>query len=481
MKAADKRGKMKRADKRAERLWILVAMMFLSFLMSATIVEAGPIGAAWSQIRTFVLSAQFWVNALILFGVGFVLYTLTIGKKMGNDKTTKIVILVVLGVAALIIATKFIAPNGVPQYMWHNEQFRGAAQFFIGPSRPVGACAAPPHSLFRTLFGINPNPPCCGTGAYYRTINGEQVCKQAILRSNENGSGLPAFIIALILFYLLFSAYGKKLGFSNMGSKVGSWMPIILSVILAAMMTNDRITKANLVMIGGWVAVLLIGRSLSKSFQGNNQQQQQMQVGFGFGLAFAFVELIANMLGGSLLGGTYSAGDIGVWTIIKNIIIGVVIGYIYSVIAGGGIFGRIMNRLDARQRRDIDHMIDDEGAFIRPFGRAIPLAGHLPWFQPRRQAQEEVTEAQRLTERFQQIAQMYEQEANRQNPNQMRLMRLQRMLEQLLQRIDETERRDRPAQGNPELPRPTAEEIYQQQIDDGQTRREGGPPERPDV
>ncbi len=368
------RRKIERDRKNSLKLLAVFTMLFMSFVLSSAVVEAGPmdsIKSAWGSVRVYLFSGAFWINAVIIFGVAFLIYSLLLQKHMGGGNANQTVIYIVLIIIAIVVSTKIVDGNGVPQVMWHNQKFRGMAEYFIGPGGPTEPCAAQGHSFFRTFLGITPNPPCCGTGAYYKTIHGDRVCRQAILRINENGSGLPAFIISAILFFLLFSAFGKNLGFD----RTGKWMPIILSLILAAMLANSRVTKNQVVMIGGWVAVLLIGRKLSKSLTGDNDPSGSKKA-MGFALAYAFVNLITSMLGTTLFGRSVEAGDIGLGSIVWGLIIGLVIGYIYSMLTGGG---NLMGKVNAKRRKktqdDIDKLLD-KGRWGQAVKRAIPLIGN---------------------------------------------------------------------------------------------------------
>ncbi|MBW2971465.1 hypothetical protein KY359_00370, partial [Candidatus Woesearchaeota archaeon] len=230
---------------RNKKAMIVLLLALVFFSLSATVAEAAlrdSIRSGWSSIRVYVLSAPFWVNVLILFGVGMVLYTLLLAKSMGSDNSTKAIIYIVLILIAIVIATKFMGDDGKPEYLWRNDQFRNFTRFLIGPKDSLGACPSS-HSGWRALAGLNPNPPCCGTGAYWTLAEGERVCKQAILRTNVAGTGLPALIFAFLAFYLLFGAYGGKLGFDRMGSGGGKWFPIFLSLVLAALIANERVPK----------------------------------------------------------------------------------------------------------------------------------------------------------------------------------------------------------------------------------------------
>ncbi len=397
------------------KIWMLVLFIGLSFFANAVVVEAGPfdsIRTGWSQIRTYILSMQFWINALILFGVLFILFTLLLKKHMGSDKTTMTVMYIIIGVAALIIATKFVV-GGVPQYMWHNEGFRDTTQFLIGPSRPLSPCAAPNPPWWRNIGSSwFSNPPCCGTGAYFKaTADNPAACKQAILRTNTGGSGLPAFIIAGLLFFLLFNGYGKNLGFD----RTGKWMPIILSLILAALLANERVTKNQILTIGGWITVLLIGNKLSKSMSGEKDPKGTKK-GFGFGLAYAFVSLILNMLGTSLWGGTVAAGDVGVASILWNLGIGFMIGFIYSFFAGGGILGKILDERKKKTESDITKLVQS-GKIKEPFLRALPFIGDR--WAPKDNVKKMQGNIEKLTGQLDEIKKLYRLTADEgtRNPN----------------------------------------------------------------
>jgi hypothetical protein len=365
----------------ARKILMLLLLAFVFLSITAEVTEAAAMDSVknlWSKMKNYVLRGAFWINAIIIFGVGFLLYTLLLSNKVGSDTSTKVIMILILILVSTIIATKIVDNNGVPQYLWHNDQFRKFTQFLIGPSAAdaKNACATPvTHSLGKSILGITPNPPCCGTGAYE---NRGGICKQAILRTNENGSGIPALLIGFLAFYLLFSAYGSSLGTS--GSK---WFPITMSIVLAAIVANSRITKNNLIMVAGWVAVLLLSNKLSKSFGGGDEKSKS-KAGLGIGLAIAFVELAANLLGGSLFGGSFAAGDIHAGRIIKIILIGFIAGYIFSNFSS--IFSRITGKLSKEQKEDVQKHIDD-GKYVDPFARDLPGAGRW-WFRPEKEAEE---------------------------------------------------------------------------------------------
>jgi hypothetical protein len=368
------------------KIFIALLLMIVFFSICSNVAEAGALDSvrsAWGSMRTFVFSGKFWVNALIVFAVIFILQLLLLRDMMRDrgDTSTKVIMYILVGVIALVIASKFVGTGGQPEYLWQNEQVRNFVQFLLGPSTPRPACTAEGNSFIRRLFAQDPTPPCCGAGAYLRTVQGERVCRQALLRTNEDGSGLPAFIIAAILFYLLFSGYKKSLGIDSMGDKSSKWFVILLSLILAGMMANQRVTKGQIIMIGGWLAVVLIGSKLSKSLSGKDDPKGEKK-GFGFGLAFAFVQLVANMLGSSLFGGTFE-GEITTFTILKNFILGILVGMAYAAIVGEGIMDNIVSGLRKKQVADVEALtkraVEKGGLlnYFKPFIRAIPLIGRL--------------------------------------------------------------------------------------------------------
>jgi hypothetical protein len=394
--------------------------------VASTVVEAAAmdsVRSAWGSMRVYVLSGPFWINALIVFAGIFLLYTLLLSSKLGgSDNTTKIMMYIVIGIIALVVATKFVDPGtGAPEYIWHNDQFRMFTRFLIGPEQSLGACAAPEHSFWRSLlpFGLGePNPPCCGPGAYFMTAHGRQdVCKQAILRTNDNGVGLPAFIIATILFYLLFASQGKSLGFDSMGASGGKWFPIVLSVVLGAMMANERVAKNNILIIGGWVAFIMLGSKLSKTLggQGGEKDEKGNKKGFGFGLAYALIQLILNMLGTSLWGGSVSAGEIGTGRILFNILIGFAIGWLYSVLTGEkGILGSIMKARREKASKDIEELTK-KGKYGQALLRGLPFIGGR--WAPEDKAEKMRKDVREITDDIDLVRRLYNIRTDQSDPN----------------------------------------------------------------
>jgi len=428
---------MSRGGKDGKSIVPKIAMLLLlSFVLVA--VFSVPAEAAiqdslrsfWSQISVFVKSWQFWVNSFIVFAGLFLLYTLLLSGKVGNDTGKQVMVYIIIIIAALIISSKIVDASGVPEKIWSNERFRSFTQFLIGPAEPLGECGTTDMpSFWKSMTGTTPNPPCCGTGAYTKDIGGKPLCKQAILRTNESGAGLPAFLIASILFFLLFSSFGDKLGFKSMGGKAGEWFPIVLSVLLGALMANERITKSNVIMIGGWVAVLMIGKSLSKSLSDEKDEKGTKKF-LGFALAFAFVQLIANMLGTSLFGGEVTAEDIGAPQIIKNLLVGLVIGGVYSLMAGGsGIFGELRKNLKDKQREDIKKQVND-GKFWAPFMRSLPLIGRF--FKPKKEAAENQRRDEQIMAQINRLSAEYDSERARPHPDIGRMRLLERHINQLV-------------------------------------------------
>ncbi|MBN1543930.1 hypothetical protein JW898_00530 [Candidatus Woesearchaeota archaeon] len=389
-----------------KRMFLLILFAFIFLSISSTFAEAAvrdSIRNGWSHMRTYVLSGPFWINTLIIFAVGFILYTILIAKSMGGgDNSTKIMMYIVLALIAIVIATKFVGANGAPEYIWNNDQFRNFTRFLIGPRESLGACSGS-HSGIRAWLGWEPNPPCCGTGAYFTSAGGQRVCKQAILRTNQNGTGLPALIIGFLALYLLFGAYGSKLGFDRMGSSGGKWFPIMLSLILAAMIANDRIPKNHILMIAGWVAFLLIGNALSKSFAGDDKKSSKK--GLGFGLAYALVQLVLNMLGTSLWGTSVNASDFGSSTVVWNLLIGIGLGYLYSYMSSGnGIWKKVSDELRKKKEKDIEELAK-RGEMRKALLRTIPIFGKH--WSPKDEAEALKKKVKEITEELEMINRLY--------------------------------------------------------------------------
>jgi hypothetical protein len=402
MRARQKSGKGNDVSCTGKKVALLILLVLFMLSITASAAEAsvsGSIKNTWSKMRNYVKSGAFWLNVIVFFAIGFIIYSLTLGKSQ-SDTTQKVMMYLLIGVVAVIIATKIVAENGAPQFIWHNNQFRRFTQFMIGPSTALGDCEAPPHSFWRSLTGIEPNPPCCGDGAYQIMIRGDLVCKQALLRINNNGSGLPALIVSFLLFMLLFSAFGKNLG---MDGDSGKWIKWALTIVLSALVTNQRITKNNLVIIGGWIAFILIGKKLAKSMSGDKDGKGG-KAGFGYGLAFALVQLIANMLGTSLFGGNVNAGEIGFNSIVINIFWGLLIGYAYGALFGEGILGKINEKRRKEKEADVQKLIDD-GKIIKPFLRSLPIIGRF--WRPKDAAAKSKKDIKKVVEELSEIKDLY--------------------------------------------------------------------------
>jgi hypothetical protein len=400
-------------------LILLTALVLMS--LAATIVEASVKDSfknAWGKMKVYVAKAAFWVNAVVVFFGLYILFILLLSEKVGSDTAKQVMMYILIGVVALIISTKFVDNSGTPEYIWKNVKFRDFTQFLIGPTTPLPACnTAQTPSFWKSMSGDTPNVPCCGTGAYKQVVTGKEYCKQALLRTNVQGAGLPAFLIASILFYLLFGGYGDKLGFKNMGGKAGEWFPIILSVLLGGLMANERVSKNDVIMIGGWIAMALLGHSLNKSLSSDKDEKGTKKF-LGYGLAYAFVELLANMLGSSLWGGKVDSSQITAPRILKNIGIGLLVGFGFSILnMGKGTFAKLKENLGKAKEDDIKKDID-EGKYGRAVGRSIPGLG---WLWRRKKAEAKKKEHSELLDRMDKLQRQVEAEWSKDAPNPIRI------------------------------------------------------------
>ncbi|MBW2964183.1 hypothetical protein KY363_01875, partial [Candidatus Woesearchaeota archaeon] len=293
-------------------------------------------------------------------------------------------------------------------------------------------------SQVKAILNWDPNPPCCGTGAYETTEKGKLVCRQALLRTNENGSGLPALLVSFLAFFLLFKVFGDKLGFGDTGSGGGKWLPIILSGVLAALMTNQRVTKNTIIMIAGWVAVVLIGTKLSKKWsenteEGGSRRSNHTKKLFAFGLAVAAVELACNLLGGSLFGGTVAAGDISFGRILWVLVIGLPFGFVYSLLTTDGLWRRIRGKADDEWKRRVDEDFANGNYGKSIFDNRPEVRDYIA----EKRRKEEEKKARLLEAMNQQLAQltaMYNANLAARPPNQTELENLDRQIRELRER-----------------------------------------------
>ena len=232
---------------RTKKLALLLLIVILGLLVFSVCAEAAirdswnktknSVGKVWGEVSKFIKSGKFWINALLIAMVGIVLAMIFLKDKM-SDNTTKVILYILIGILALAISSKVVV-DGKPEYIWKSPKLRDATQFLIGPTKAQPNCAyasrwdqikdtAGGFASGLPLVGskFEKKPPCCGTGAYWKDqyeyfkgADGKQqkrvigqVCKQAILRNNDTGAGLYAFIISAILLYILFSWLFKKIG-----------------------------------------------------------------------------------------------------------------------------------------------------------------------------------------------------------------------------------------------------------------------------
>ncbi|MBW2996821.1 hypothetical protein KY349_00605 [Candidatus Woesearchaeota archaeon] len=349
----------------AKRILLLLLIVLVLFTITADAAEAAAmdrIKNTWSKASKYVKSGAYWVNALIIFIIGFLLFTFLLKDKIGSDNTQKAIMYILLVVIALLIASKILA-GGVPQYMWKTEQLDRFTRFLIGPRAAVST------------------GDCSGTGAYFTQVREETVCRQAILRTNQSGAGLPAFIVAFLLLYLMFNVYGERFGFDKMGAGGGKWFPIILSMMFAGLIANNGTTKNMLLVTGGWIAVVLIGAAMSKTMS-DEKDQSGMKKGLAFGIAFAFVQLILNMLGTSLFGAEYAAADIDMTIIFRNLLIGIIVGVIYSFMARKGVGRNWRDHVNRKQEEEI-RQLEEQGSYGKAWLKQAGFLEKLPWIGKR--------------------------------------------------------------------------------------------------
>lgn len=433
------------------RILLIMIIVLVLFSITAEAAEAKAMDSiknAWNSSKKFAKSPAYWVNALIVFGALFLLQIAFLRDKIGSDTTQKVIMYTVLILLALIIATKIVASNGVPQYIWKLGSFAQFIRFLLGSG---------------------------ADGTYTKTIGGQTVVRQGILRTNNNGAGLPALIVSFLILYLLFNVYKSNLGLDGAG---GKWLHISLSGVLAALIANQGTPKNTLIVIGGWLGVIILGGKLSKSFGGENDQKGAKK-GFAFGLAFAFIQLIANILGTSLFGGEYAAADITIGLILRNILIGLAIGWIYSSMSGEGIFGRWRKAVGEKKKKEVNDLIE-EGSYTKAFLRETPIIGTIlkRWLSPKKKAEENTKKDEEISKRLEELYGMYEREVRRENvPTAQREANIARIMNAILrlqEQINHEIQTDETSSKVEEIEKATG-------IEPPPARPEGTPPAAPSV
>ncbi len=382
---------MKNASKKRLAIMFLVlviGLMLLSLTAEAAFKDKARdswaktkngIHKAWSHISNYVRSGAFWINAILITILAIVLLVFFLSDKL-SDNSTKTLIYVLIGIIAIVLSTHIIDNRGNPTYLWKQEQFRQATQFFIGPTNAMGRC---PVDVFlgsetlgtivgfgRDVVGLGGEPPCCGTGAYekfYPETNTKQ-CKQAVLRINENGAGLPALIVATIIFFVLFKWLMKDTERKYLLS---------MAIVLAALLANERVTKNQILVIVGWVVLGIFGPKLAKLMGKVKEEGDEQSSGsfagktFGLAIVYAGVQTALGLLGTSLWGGTVPASGFGTPTLFKHLLFGSGIGAVYALMTGDAMKDYFA-KMSKAKKEEVERQIG-EGNYGRALVSALPF------------------------------------------------------------------------------------------------------------
>ncbi|MBI5398291.1 hypothetical protein HZB03_02395 [Candidatus Woesearchaeota archaeon] len=368
---------MKRLTQRSDRettqrrVIILLAISIAVLLASAFVVEAqikdsvrsgwgsvkssiGSIGGWWQSAKLY-MNVKMFVNFFVLFALLFILQMIFL-KEHAQDEKQKYAIWGLCLIGTVIIGVQLIPQGNL--YLWEKGTVADITRFTFG--KPAGEIT---------------QPGCEGDGAYAKVLPGNRgvACRQAILRIGESGKGLPALIITFLVLYVIFSVYKGQLGMGEGGS---SKLVIILPVYLAALIANQGATKNQIIVMGGWILVIVIYARIKTSMG------EKGNAGLALGLAFAFVQIIANLLGSSLLGGLFEPVEpqgITIWWVVIYIGIGFGISFLYNTFIGkgGGIFAQYFKQLDEERQKKVDDLMKAK----RPWDalkQSLPILG---WFK----------------------------------------------------------------------------------------------------
>ncbi|MFC1723320.1 hypothetical protein ACFL0V_04225 [Nanoarchaeota archaeon] len=336
---------MKRTSK--AKLALLFVVIILATLLFAAVAEAaakdkirnawgktkGSIAKIYNEIKPFIKSKAFWLNSILLFAALFILYNYFLGEKVGKTGGILVVMIIVMVLASFMISTK-IVENDKPVYFWKMAKARTAVQFLFGPTAEnTLVCAQQDRlgmlrSLVKSVTSSS-EPPCCGVGSYWKKVKisktqHKNVCKQAILRVNNSGAGLYAFLLAGIILYIIFTLLLKD--------KLGDKAQIIIGImaaLLAGLIANDRMTKDQILMIAGWAGFIVLGLRLHKTWGKKEGKSSFAGTMMAWALPYTGINFVLSMFGTSLWMSTIDSSQTGIgfilWDFIKGMILGAAI------------------------------------------------------------------------------------------------------------------------------------------------------------
>lgn len=405
----EKEAAKKRSDCVSRKLLVVMLLALFLISISSYAVEAKTVDSVkawWGKTKIFAFSGAFWVNFIVVYAVLFLLYTMLLSQSVGSDNTKQVMMYIVIGLIALIIATKVVAANGAPDYIWKSNQFAKLTRFILGDK--TDSCGS-----------------MRGSGVY---TDAKGQCRQAILMTNTNGAGLPAFLVASILFYLLFSAKASSLGIDKAGDKAGKFIPLALALLLGGLIANGGVRKSQIIILGGWAAVIFLGSTLGKSLSGDKDEKGTMKW-FGFALAYALVQIIAYMLGTSLWGADVTPTDIDTWSIMKNLGLGLIIGLVFSTLAGGGGAYKAYRSAVSKERESEIEDAAKKGSMGRALGLSIPGISWLLMRKRKKKDEEEVDKD--ITRKIEKMKKLLDEEWDKDPPNLRKVNEIEAKLKQL--------------------------------------------------
>lgn len=350
--------------KQVTRNWMFALICLVTLIASIGVAEALP------KVNIGKINPAIVINTLIIFGIAFVITTLTLKDKIKGG--VEVFVYLLLFFAAIFAAYKLPDPNA---FIWMQNGirwiFNNGIGFTIKPLVNIAVVVAlimiveeiffkekiksklaifVIAMVFGVLIAHNVAVPEAGTykdayiweswhslkgvkeyligGEGYTKENdyciqaneqGEAVTKCAILR----GTHLFVFVGVSIILSLLFNS---KLSFGGEGSKKWMW---VLGVIVGAETAHSGLSKSAFLQIAYWWLLILIFRKM---------RDAGTYPGVAAGLSYGLVNTVGRIFGIGLVGGR---------SFVWNFVIGYIFGVVYDMLTGkGGILhGREMEQL----------------------------------------------------------------------------------------------------------------------------------------
>ncbi|MFQ5475104.1 MAG: hypothetical protein ACE5DM_04675, partial [Candidatus Nanoarchaeia archaeon] len=342
--------------KDGKRKLLLFLLVIVILIISSFVAEAALLSGVKGKIADWGNTAKGWKENYIgkeritnyaIISVVLIIASVLLFKDKIGEGNSKYAVWVGLVIIAIIITVNMTQKN---EYIWQKDIVVDGKAYFLGdPTRLAPTCGKE---------GV----ACNGDGAYCDARKGIQRCRQGVLRTNQ-GKGLPAFLISLIILAIIFGKYKDTLGFGD-----NKKLMYGIAILIAAIISNGGAEKSHLLMMGGWILVAILYFSF--------KEKMPEKAPLAFGLAYACIESLANLFQTTLLWGVGPEVVTGS-TILLNFVWGGLFGLLFSTAFGEkGAMKYWWEKKGEKRQEQIAEMCDN-GDIGKAFLKALPGIGYF--------------------------------------------------------------------------------------------------------